>query len=460
MDVQQLTTQAERLERKLRPKVRAAMPAVRADLERLVRIPSVSAAGFDPERVRESAEMTAEMLRDAGARTRIIERDGVHPAVVGSATGSKQHPTILLYAHHDVQPPGARGRWRSDPFMPTEREGRLYGRGIKDDKSGVAAHAMALRAWGGAPPVDVSFFIEGEEESGSAHLSEFLAAERTSLNADIVVIADSTNWRLGRPAITTSMRGNVMCNVTVSVADHGVHSGSFGGVFPDAHMAMSRLLASLHDDRGRVAVEGLPSDDADPLDLTQDDLRNLTGVHPSVQLIGSGTLTSRLWRQPSISIIGLDATPVAEASSTLWPTTRARISLRVPPGGSAAAARAALVHHLTSHVPWGAQVTVDADWIGEPYAAATQSAAHRAFHEALSVAWGTRSLDIGHGGSIPFLFDFAQAFPNATLIVSATGGPESMAHAENESLHLGDFENACVAEAVFLGLMTSNGLAE
>lgn len=455
MDEERLAANAEQLERALRPKVRAAMPVVRAELEQLARIPSMSAPGFDPARVRESALVTASMLRGAGADTRIVERPGAHPAVVGRVQGPTGSPTVLLYAHHDVQPPGARDRWRSDPFVPTERDGRLYGRGVKDDKSGVAAHTMALRAWGGSPPVNVALFVEGEEESGSTHLGEFLASERASLDAEVVIIADSTNWRLGRPAITTSMRGTVMCNVEVRVADHAAHSGSFGGVIPDAHMVMSRLLASLHDDKGSVAVEGLLSMDADPLDLTEADVRGLVGARPSVQLIGTGSLTSRLWRQPAISIIGLDATSVAEASGTIWPTTRARISLRVPPGLAASVARDALVRHLENHVPWGAEVTVTADWIGEPFTTVTGGAVHRAFSQALTVAWGIPSIDIGHGGSIPFLFDFARLFPRATLLISGTGGPESMAHAENESLHLGDFENACVAEAVFLGLMAS-----
>ena len=190
----------------LRPRVRAAMPDVRAALERLARIPSLSAPGYDPAPVRETARVTAELFTAAGVNTRVLEREGAHPAVVGRVEGPKGSPTVLLYAHHDVQPPGPRDRWRTDPFTPTESGGRLYGRGVADDKAGIAAHLAALRAYGGRPPCSVALFIEGEEESGSGHLVDFLGAEKETLRCDAVIIADSSNWRIGEPAITTTLR--------------------------------------------------------------------------------------------------------------------------------------------------------------------------------------------------------------------------------------------------------------
>ena len=448
---------AEQIAAALRPKVRAHMPEVRAALERLARIPSMSADGYDAAPVRESAKLTAELFRSAGADVKVLEKDGAHPAVVGRVSGPVGAPTVLLYAHHDVQPPGPRDRWTTDPFGPTERDGRLFGRGVADDKAGIAAHLAALRAYDGKPPCNVALFIEGEEESGSANLMDFITAEKELLRCDAVIIADASNWRLGQPAITTRLRGNVICTVELRVSDHAVHSGMYGGSVADALMAMSRLIATLHDDAGSVAVDGLAHGDTDALDLTDDELRGYVGVRPSVRLIGTGSLTSRLWTQPSISVIGLDATPVSAASNTIWPVATARLSMRIPPGQDAKAAQDALVRHLETHAPWGAEVTVSRGSIGEAFTSPTGGTAYRALSDALGAAWGRPSIDIGIGGSIPFLFDFARTFPGAELLVTGVEDPESNAHSENESLHLGEFENVCVAEATFLALLGAPG---
>ncbi|HVR88414.1 MAG TPA: dipeptidase [Candidatus Limnocylindria bacterium] len=441
----------------LRPKVRAQMPAVRAGLERLARIPSMSAAGYEAAPVRATAQLTAELFRTAGAEARVLEKDGAHPAVVGRAAGPNGAPTVLLYAHHDVQPPGPLDRWTSDPFDPIERDGRLFGRGVADDKAGIAAHLAALLAFDGKPPCNVALFIEGEEESGSANLMDFIAAEKDLLRCDAVIIADAANWRLGQPAITTRLRGNVICTVEVRVSDHAVHSGQYGGPVPDALMALSRLIATLHDAAGSVAVDGLTRGDTDALDLSDDELRRYVGVRPSVRLIGTGSLTSRLWTQPSISVIGLDATPVGEASNTIWPVASARLSMRIPPGQDGKAAQEALARHLETHAPWGAEVTVTRGSIGEAFTSPTGGKAYAALREALGAAWGHASIDVGMGGSIPFLFDFARTFPGAELLVTGVEDPESNAHSENESLHLGEFENVCVAEATFLALLGAAG---
>jgi acetylornithine deacetylase/succinyl-diaminopimelate desuccinylase-like protein len=448
---------AKQLADELRPKVRASMNEVRAGLERLSRVPSMSAPGYDTAPVRKTAKLTAELFRAAGLNARVLEKDGAHPSVVGRVDGPKGSPTVLLYAHHDVQPPGPRDRWQTDPFTPTERDGRLYGRGVADDKAGIAAHLAALRAYGGTPPCTVALFIEGEEESGSAHLMDFLNAEQDTLRCDAVIIADSANWRIGQPAITTTLRGNALVTFEVRVSDHAVHSGGFGGAVPDALMALARILASLHDGLGRVAVPGLKSDDADPLDLTESDLRGWVGTRPSVKLIGDGSLTSRLWRKPTISIIGLDATPVREASNTLWPVAAARLSMRVPPGQDAKAAQDALVRHLESHAPWGAELKITRGPTGEAFTGSTTGPAYAALKAALGAAWDREAIDIGQGGSIPFLFDFARTFPGAALLVTGVEDPESNAHSENESLHLAEFENVCVAEATFLGLFGATG---
>lgn len=428
------------------------MPRVREAHARLVRIPSLSAAGHDPAPVRQSAALTAELLRGIGAEARTLEAKGGHPAVVGRIAGPAGSRTVLLYAHHDVQPPGPDSRWSSPPFEPVERDGRVFGRGTSDDKAGIAAHLAAVLAHGGKPPCTVLFFIEGEEESGSKHLRGLLEGERERLRCDAVVIADSGNWRIGQPALTTTLRGVVDCVAEVTVLDHAVHSGGYGGIFPDAVTCLARILATLHDDQGRVAVRGIAARDADPLDLTEDELRAWTGARPGLRTIGEGSFTSRMWTRPAISVIGVDAPSVHDSSNQLVPAARARVSMRIPPGQPAKAALDALCAHLREAAPWGAEVKVTPGSAGEPFVASTKGPAYDAMHAALADAWGRKALDIGIGGSIPFLADFAELFPEAELLVTGVGDPSSNAHSEDESLHLADFENVCVAEARFLEL--------
>jgi len=434
----------------LRTRVRELMPQVRADLERLVRVPSVSAPGHDPAPLVKSAEIVAELLRAAGADTRVLRAEGGHPAVVGYVKGPSGKPTVLLYAHHDVQPPGPDSEWKTPPFAPTERDGRLYGRGAADDKAGVLAHIAALRAYDGKPPVGVAVFVEGEEEAGSERLRGYLEGEGDRLRCDAVVVADGGNWRIGVPAITTTLRGVVACVIEVRVLDKAVHSGGFGGPLPDALTTLAHVLASLHDERGRVRVEGLASGKAPALDLTEAELREQAGARRGVKLIGDGGLTDRMWMMPAISVLALDAPPVRDAVNQLVPVARAKVSMRIPPGQDATKALDALVKHLEKNVPWGAEVHIERHAVGEPFATKTGGPAYRAIHAALSEAWGAKAVDVGSGGSIPFLFDFAELFPKAEILVTGVDDPQSGPHGPDEGLHLAEFERVCLAETLFL----------
>jgi acetylornithine deacetylase/succinyl-diaminopimelate desuccinylase-like protein len=436
----------------VRARIAEDMPRIRGDLERLIRIPSVSADGFDPAHVRSSAETTAEILESSGVHgVRLLELDGVHPAVFGETPGPAGAPTILLYAHHDVQPPGDDAVWESPPFEPTERNGRLYGRGSCDDKAGVIAHAAAIRAHGGTAPVGVKVIIEGEEETGSEHLHEFLGAYGSELSADALVLADSSNWRIGVPALTTSLRGLVDCVVEVRTLDHALHSGMYGGPVSDAVTALARLLATLHDERGNVAVAGLTAAAPPDIDMSEDDYRSDAGVIEGVALIGEGSITERLWSRPALSVLGIDAPTVQASSNQLVPVARAKVSMRVPPGIEAAKALEALVQHLEEHAPWGAKVTVSRGTTGEPFTVDADSAIHDAARKAFADAWDHEPVDIGVGGSIPLVKAFADAYPDAALLLTGVEDPDGRAHGENESLHLGEFERVCVAEALFLG---------
>ncbi len=436
----------------LHARVEALLPQLRRDLEDLVRIPSVSADPGAADEVARSAAAVAQLLRGAGlADVEVLSVPGGQPAVVGSRPGPAGAPTVLLYAHHDVQPTGARSGWDSEPFEPTERDGRLFARGAADDKAGVAVHLAALRAFGADLPVGVTVLVEGEEEIGSPTLAEFLRAHRDRLAADVLVLADSTNWAVGVPALTVSLRGLVDCVVEVRTLAHGIHSGMYGGPLPDALTTLCRLLATLHDDAGSVAVAGLGGGDADPLDLTEERFRAEAGAVPGLALLGSGSITSRLWSRPALSVIGIDAPTVDAASNTLLPVARAMVSLRVPPGTDAVVAMTALVGHLRAAAPWGAAVKVTPGAVGQPFAADATSAAHQAARDAFAEAWdGVASVDIGVGGSIPFIAAFVEVFPDAAVLVTGVEDPDTRAHGANESLHLGEFARACLAETLLL----------
>ncbi|GAA3704362.1 M20/M25/M40 family metallo-hydrolase [Microlunatus aurantiacus] len=430
--------------------VRDQLPGIRADLDALVAIPSISA---DPDRsadLRRSADMVAALLTGAGCPEVEVVDAGGGPAVLGRYPAPAGAPTVCLYAHHDVQPTGDETQWTSPPFTATERGDRLFGRGSSDDKGGFAVHLAALRAFGGTPPVGVTVFVEGEEEIGSPTLAAILAAERERLAADVYVIADSGNWAVGEPAFTTTLRGLADCVVEVRTLDHAVHSGAYGGVAPDALTALCRLLATLHDDRGDVAVAGLHHGTGPDLVYPPERLRAESGVLEGVDYLGSGSVVERLWNRPALAVIALDTTSVAQASNTLIPSARAKISLRVAPGDDARRALRCLREHLETHTPWGARVTVTDGDTGEPAEIPFSGPVAEAARAAYATAWGREPVLIGQGGSIPLVAEFADAFPEAAILVTAVGDPDSRPHGIDESLHLGDFAAACVAETLFL----------
>jgi acetylornithine deacetylase/succinyl-diaminopimelate desuccinylase-like protein len=433
----------------LRERIRALMPEVRQDLESLARIPSVSLPSFEAEHVESSAGLVADLLRAEGMEVQIV-REGGHPAVIGHLAGPPGSPTVLLYAHHDVQPPGAEDDWQTPPFEPTERGPRLFGRGVADDKAGVMAHVAALRAHRGEPPVGLTVFVEGEEETGTDSLPAILSRHREALAADAIVLADSHNWRVGVPALTTTLRGMVRVTVTVRALEHGVHSGLYGGAVPDGLTALCRLLATLHDEAGDVAVAGLATSVAPELDYTEEDLRRDSSLAEGVRPIGTGSLLSRLWTRPSMTVIGIDAPSVDEAANLLTPVGRAKLSMRIHPDEDPQVAFEALRDHVLEHVPWGCQVEVELVDQGAGFSADAQGEVAAQARAAFTDAWGTEPVDIGVGGSIPFVASFAEQYPQAAILVTGVEDPDTRAHAANESLHLAEFEKVCLAEALLL----------
>ncbi|MFB9311679.1 dipeptidase [Nocardioides plantarum] len=436
----------------IRTRVTELLPGIRKDLEDLVRIESVSADPARASEVQRSAEAVAELFRAEGfASVDIVSAEGGAPAVIAHKPGPAGAPTVLLYAHHDVQPENDHAEWDSPPFEPTERGDRLYGRGAADDKAGIAAHLGALRVFGDELPVSVTMFIEGEEEVGSDTLPALLAEHQEALRADVIVIADSGNWDIGEPALTTSLRGLVRADIEVRTLTHAVHSGMWGGLVPDSLIALSRVIASLHDDAGDVAIEGLHAGPAADVVYPEERLRAESGAVPGIEWIGTGSAVERLWTKPALSITGLDAPKVDGASNTLVAAARAKISLRVAPGDTTANALACLRAHVEKHVPWGAELTFTVVDTGEPTAIDATGPAYEAARAAFAEAWdGTAPVDMGVGGSIPFIAEFLEAFPEASVLVTGVEDPDTRAHGANEGLHLAEFEKVVLAEALLL----------
>jgi acetylornithine deacetylase/succinyl-diaminopimelate desuccinylase-like protein len=412
----------------------------------------VSADPARRDEVERSARAVADLFEAEGVTTRIVRHgDDGPPAVIGHKAGPEGAPTVLLYAHHDVQPENDHAEWDSPPFEPTERDGRLYGRGAADDKAGIATHLMALRVFGDDLPVSVTLFVEGEEEIGSDTLPDLLRAHRDELSADVMVIADSGNWDIGVPALTTSLRGLLRADLEIRTLDHAVHSGMWGGLVPDALMTLSRVISSCYDERGGLAIEGLGGGPAADVEYPEERLRAESGAVAGIEWVGSGPIVERLWTRPALTITGIDAPKVDGASNTLTAAARAKFSLRVAPGDTTAHALECLRAHLEKHVPWGAEWTLTVVDTGEATAIDTTGPAYDAARAAFKEAWdGVDAVDMGVGGSIPFIAEFLESFPEASVLVTGVEDPDTRAHGPNEGLHLAEFERVLLAEALLL----------
>ncbi|GGR35457.1 dipeptidase [Agromyces mediolanus] len=452
----------------IRAAVDSAFPGVVAELGRLVRIPSVSWPAFDPAHVAESAEAVAELLRGTGVFELVEIRrapveDGSElgqPAIVARRAARNGRPTVLLYAHHDVQPPGKDEDWDTPPFEPTQRGDRLHGRGAADDKAGVMAHIGAIRAFAEASgdfDLGLSVFIEGEEEWASRSFGNFLRENRELLEADAIIVADSGNWDIDTPAITVALRGAVAFNLRVETLAHASHSGMFGGAVPDAMLAAIRMLGTMWDAEGAVAVEGLTSAQLDIPAYDEAQLRAEAGLLEGVSPIGRGSILDRIWAQPAITVTGIDAPDVANASNTLIPSLRVRISARIAPGQDAGEAFEALRAHLEANAPFGAKLGFEDVDRGQAFLVDTSGWAVAETRAAMAEAWGKPAVDTGVGGSIPFIAELVEEFPGAQILVTGVEDPDSRAHSPNESLHLGVFKRALLSEALLFGRLNARG---
>lgn len=434
--------------KELRIAVESMMPGICSDLERLVKIPSVSLPGFPPEPVCRMADAVVDILRNAGVdNARLQEVKDGYPMVLGEIEGPPGAPTVLLYSHYDVQPAGDESAWISPPFEPEERGGRLYGRGAADDKSGIAIHVGALRAFKGKPPVGIKVVMEGEEETDS-HLDSYVLENPELFQADVIVVGDVGNWKVGEPTLTTTLRGLATCRVEVETLKEQVHSGMFGGPAPDALLVLIGLLAKLHDEKGNVAVEGMVSSVWDGLNYPEELYRETAGVLDGVPLTGEGTVSDRLWSKPSVTVIGLDAPQVEGAANALIPKARAQVSMRVPPGMEPEKARGLLADHLRASAPWGVKADVTEMQAGPGFLAKTDGSGYVAAIEAMKEAYGKDAVMMGQGGSIPLISNLAEVAPKAEIILWGAEDGVAAIHSPNESVDLAELKSCIIAEAL------------
>ncbi len=439
------------------------------DLKRLVKIPSVSFDGFDPKEVVRSASAVAELLRSRGLENvKILELKGAHPYVYGDWLHAPGAPTLLLYAHHDVQPPGRTELWESPPFEPTLRAGpggqRMYARGSADDKAGIVVHTSAIHALlttEGKLPVNVKVIIEGEEEVGSTHLEEFLMANRDHLQADILCLTDTSNFDCGVPALTVALRGLVEFEIEVRALKGAVHSGVWGGPIPDPAMALCKALAPLTDAQGQIAIPGvmeqvnrvsakekeqfarIPFDEADfrkqsGLVAGGTVLRNpaFPEVHPAIQV----------WRLPSLTVNAIQASSRTQAGNIINDVAWAKVTIRVVGGMNAQEVAEKLGGAIRANLPWGLEARVDCKGAVNAWATEPTGKAFEAAEVALEKGYGKRPLFLGCGGTIPFVKPFAEALGGAPALLIGVEDPYTNAHGENESLLVSDLEKACLSQ--------------
>ncbi|MFF4481746.1 M20/M25/M40 family metallo-hydrolase [Streptomyces melanosporofaciens] len=438
--------------------VAALQPRARAELAELVAFKSVAdPAQFPREECEAAARWVADALRAEGFEdvTLLDTPDGTQ-SVYGFLPGPAGAPTVLLYAHYDVQPPLDEDAWHTPPFELTERDGRWYGRGAADCKGGVIMHLTALRALKeqGGVPVNVKMIVEGSEEQGTGGLERYAEAHPELLTADTIVIGDAGNFRVGLPTVTATLRGMTLLRVSVETLEGNLHSGQFGGAAPDALAALIRVLDSLRAEDGSTTVKGLEADaEWDGLEYPEEAFRKDAKVLDGVGLVGSGTVADRIWARPAVTVLGIDCPPVVGATPSVQASARALISLRVPPGVDAAEASRLLAEHLRSSVPWGARLSVEQVGQGQPFRADTTSPAYTAMREAMRLAYDGQEMAIaGQGGSIPLCNTLASLYPDAEILLIGLSEPEAQIHAVNESVSPQELEKLSLTEALFLGM--------
>lgn len=437
----------------LRGRIKSLMPKAKDDLAAMVAYKSVhDAKQFPPSECDGMVDWLLGAFRGLGFDDAdAYETPDGSKAVCGSRPGPPGAPTVLLYFHHDVQPPLDDAAWQTPVWELTERDGRWYGRGAADCKGNIVTHLTALRALGDDLPVTVKIVGEGSEEQGTGGLEAFVPAHADLLRADAILVCDAGNFAAGQPAVTSTLRGLANVVVTVDTMAGPMHSGMFGGAAPDALAALIHMLATLRDDKGNTTVRGLDATQTWPgADYPTDQFRTDASVLDGVDLLGDGRVSDLVWARPAVTVLGIDCPPVVGSSAAIQPHARARLNLRVPPGMNAKRAQDALIAHLEQVAPWHARVTVEREADGEPFSGSTSGPAYDTLTRSMRTAYGRSALVEGQGGSIPLCNVFQDTFPSAEIMLMGVEEPRCLIHAPNESVDPSEIEHMALVEALFL----------
>jgi acetylornithine deacetylase/succinyl-diaminopimelate desuccinylase-like protein len=433
--------------------VAALMPQLKSDLARLVAIPSLSEWGF-PEHTRpallEAHQAVVELLRDAGVESfTSLELPGTAPVITGEIPGPEGAPTVLLYGHYDVVPEGDEALWTSPPFEATERDGAIVGRGTADSKANILVHVGALRAWEGKPPVGIKLLIEGQEEVGSPLEEGYPSEYPKAFRADAIVVADGGSIRAGQPSLTVSLRGDARITVEVRTLASNKHSGQYGGAAPDALVVLLRALASLWDENGDVAVDGLRREEWSGESYTDKEFRTLAEIEDGMPIVGTGSIGSRIWTGASITVLGIDAPAVEGAAAAVQSYARAILNVRVHPQQSAKEAQDAVIRHLEAQQPFGVPLELTAGATGDGFRAGSSGAAWDAMASAMEQAWGKPVVEIATGGAIPLVKAMSDGVPDAAIFVFGVTDSFANIHGPDERLLVDEWERAVLAETLF-----------
>lgn len=421
-------------------------------LKNIVATPSVSLPGFDHSIVAKCGKQVHQLLKDVGLQNveTIVTTDPNRPYVYGEWLGAPGKPTILLYSHYDVQPIGTEEKWLSPPFELTERDGRLYARGSADDKGGLIAELAALDAWFktiGSLPINVKILVEGEEEDGSSGLDEFIEKYKSRIQADAIVIVDAENFDVETAGLTISLRGLMAASVEVRTLKQPVHSGLWGGPLPDAAMALTKMLATLVDKNGNIAVPGIiemvaPMNDEErkklrDLPFNNDKFRQEAGLLTGIPVIGSvEEVRERMWFRPKLAINAIQAGSRAQAGNIIVEGAWAKIGLRTVPNIDGEKAFQLIKDHLEKEVPFGLSAEIKLLSAGNWWKTKTDHPIFAKMENALAKGWSKGAVKIGCGASIPFVQSFSDALGGAPALLLGVADPLTLAHSENESVSI------------------------
>ena len=443
-----------------------------SDLRDLVKIPSISTDGEHQKEIELSAELVCQQMIKAGLNNVEILRTGdSNPFAYGEWLGAPNQPTLFLYSHHDVQPINYEHLWLSPPWELTARDGRLFGRGAADDKGASVAQLAAIASWlktAGKLPVNIKMLVEGEEEVGSKNLVKFFSENRSRIQADIIVVCDTENIRVGLPSITYSLRGIVTLLVEVKSALIPVHSGMAGGAFADSALALAKVLSRLCWEDGPIPIQGFydsvkPLTDSErkvieSLPVDSDGLRKSLGVpdHVKFALQKGKSIYEQTWRHPAVTVIAIEASNIKGASNQVLPTASALVSCRIVPDQDPKHVEELLRKALSAYAPWGVEVKVTAHgnsvdwWMTDPRGPAFEAAI-----AALEKGFKAKPVGIGCGGTIGFVRPLVELLGGAPALLLGIEDPDSNAHAPNESLHEGDWIKLIKSMAHLFGEIAS-----